>query len=231
MAKENDPKQQRRPLDLNRDTPSKPGQADTYKDLEKASKKSGFFGKMFTGFQDQIQTSRGSEDAVAASQTQASADDLAIRRAKNVSTQRMIIPEGVIIQGSLGSGGEAEISGRIEGDVSIEGKLFLGPSALITGNVRAGVCKVEGLVEGQMECSNEIDLGRKGRLNADAVAGKKFTVAGQVFGNVATGGVLRLVPTAKVEGNLRTRKLIIEEGASFNGHCSMRPPAQRDAKK
>jgi len=31
-------------------------------------------------------------------------------------------------------------------------------------------------------------------------------------------------------GNLRTRRLIIEEGATFNGECAMRTPAQRAEK-
>ena len=143
----------------------------------------------------------------------------------------MIIPEGVVISGSVSSGAETEISGRVDGDVTVEGRLYLGPTALISGNVRATACKVEGLVEGKMECSQEIELGRTGRLNADAMAGKKATVAGQVFGNVATGGMLHLVATGRIEGNIQTRQLVMEEGSVFNGRCGMRAPAQQRSDK
>jgi cytoskeletal protein CcmA (bactofilin family) len=156
-----------------------------------------------------------------------SADDLAIRRARTVKLQRMVVPEGVIIEGSLTSGSETDISGRIEGDVNVEGRLHLGPSALVTGNVRATSCLVEGLVEGKVECAQELELGRTGRLNADAMGGKEVTLAGQVFGSVMTGGVARLRATAKISGNIRARRIVIEDGAVFNGTCTMRAPAQR----
>jgi len=155
------------------------------------------------------------------------ADDLAIRRAKTVKPQRMVVPEGVIIEGNMTSGSETEISGRIEGDVTVDGVLYLGASALVTGNVRATSCKVDGLVEGRVECSEELELGRTGRLNADAMAGKEMNLGGQVFGSISTGGVARLRPTAKLSGNIKARRIVIDEGAVFNGSCTMRPPAQR----
>ena len=155
------------------------------------------------------------------------ADDLALRRAKTVDAKRMIVPEGVIIEGSMTSGSETEISGRVEGDVTVDGKLYLGASALITGNVRANYCRVEGLIEGKVECSQEIDVGKTGRLNGDLLSGKAVRLAGQVFGNVSTPGMLHLSPTAKLVGDIRIRRLVIEEGGSFDGNCAMRTPTQR----
>jgi len=220
-------------LDLTADIPSGPGEPDTYAELQRAAKPASFLGRVNAAFHEALQNSRGGEDrhrGADLSENRATADDLAIRRAKNVSPQRMVVPEGVIIAGSMSSGSETEIAGRVEGDVIVEGRLFLGPTALITGSVRATSCKVEGLVEGKMECSQELELGRTGRLNADAVASKGATLAGQVFGNVTTGGMLRLASTGRVDGNIHTRRLVIEEGAVFNGMCAMRTPVQRSQK-
>lgn len=205
---------------------------DTYEEMAEASKGGGLFGRVNQAFQDVLQNSRGSNPQRAPVQEAGddptvTADDLAIRRAKNVKPKRMIVPEGVIINGSMTSGSETEISGRIEGDVTVDGRLYLGASALVTGNVRASSCRVEGLVEGRMECSQDLELGQTGRLNADALAGKRMVLAGQVFGDIATSGSIRLVATAKVTGNIRSRRILIEEGAMFNGRCSMRSPAQR----
>lgn len=199
--------------------------------LDKAGKK-GLLGRFNTRFNDKLQNSRGHErqrDAVAeiAAIPNTNVDDLAMRRARTVSTQRMIIPEGVIIEGSLSSASDTEIGGRIEGNITIEGRLHLGPSALISGNVRAGACKVEGLVEGKVECSEELELGPTGRLNADILAGKRIHIAGQVYGNVTTPGVLRLAATSTVHGDVRTRSLSMEEGATLNGQCVMRAPSQQ----
>jgi len=87
--------------------------------------------------------------------------------------------------------------------------LYLGASALVSGNVRATSCRVDGLVEGRMECTEELELGTSGRLNADTMAGKRIILAGQVFGNVSTWGVLRLVSSGKLTGDIRARRLVI----------------------
>ena len=217
-------------------TPAPQPAPDTYEDLAEAAKeRGGLFGRVNQAFQDVLQSSRGdtqrSPADEAGSDPNVTADDLAIRRAKTVKPQRMTIPEGVIINGSMTSGSETEIAGRIEGDVTVDGRLYLMPSALVTGNVRAASCKIEGLVEGKVDCSQELELGQTGRLKADAMAGKRVNLAGQVFGNVSCGGVLRLGPTAKLDGNIRTRRLLMEEGAVFSGVCTMRPPAQRRAEE
>lgn len=205
-------------------------------DLEKMGNagKKGLFGRFSSKFDDKLQTSRGQDrqrDVVAetARMPEAKADDLAMRRAKNVTAQRMIIPEGVIIEGSLTSSSDTEIGGRIEGNITVDGYLQLGPSSLISGNIRAGSCKIEGLVEGKVECSEDLELGQTGRLNADVLAGKRILLAGQVYGNVTTPGVLRLAATSRVEGDVRTRSILMEEGATMNGQCVMRAPAQQQA--
>jgi cytoskeletal protein CcmA (bactofilin family) len=201
---------------------------DSYDEMQKAGRK-GLLGRVNARFNDALQNSRGSDrtrDAVieTTAQPQATADDLAIRRARSVNSARMVIPEGVIIEGNLSGGTDTEISGRIDGCVHVDGRLYLGPSALISGSVRAGACKVEGLVEGNVECTDYLELGSSGRLNADVVAGKRINLAGQVYGNVTTPGVLHLAGTATVHGDIRVRNLVMDEGATLNGGCIMRPP-------
>lgn len=205
---------------------------DTYEALEKAGKRDSFLGRWLHSMDDKLTTNRGTarvRSAVeeAGESPNVTADDLAIRRAKSVKPQRMVVPEGVIIEGNMTSGSETEISGRIEGDVTVEGRLYLGASALVTGNVRATSCVVEGLVEGKVECSADLELGRTGRLNADAMAGKEINLGGQVFGNISTGGVARLRSTARLTGNIRSRRIVIDDGAVFNGMSTMRTPSQR----
>ena len=202
-----------------------------YDELNKAAKK-GLFGRFNSRFNDALQSGRSAElrrDSVAeiAGRENVGADDIAIRRARHVNPMKMIIPEGVIIEGSLTGGSETEIGGRIEGDITVDGNLYLSASALVTGNVRAGTCRIDGLVEGKVECSKDLELGASGRLNADVVAGRRIHLAGQVHGSITTPGTLRLVSGSRVEGNLRTRSLVMEEGAFLDGACRMRAPAQK----
>ncbi len=206
---------------------------ESYQKLNKAGRK-GLFGKFNARINDALTSSRGPErerDAAAesAGQPGVTADDLAMRRAKTVKAQRMTIPEGVIVEGNLSGATDTEIAGRVDGDVTVEGRLYLGKSALVSGNVRATSAKIEGLVEGKVECSELLELSETGRLNADVVVGKRINLAGQVYGNVTTPGILNMLGTCKVHGDIKVRNLHMDEGATLNGACIMRAPAQREA--
>lgn len=191
-------------------------------------RKRSFFGRVNERFQDAIQNSRGDDRRQAVERAAPAQNELALRRPSPGRTvQRMIVPEGVVIQGSMNSASEAEISGHVNGDVIVEGRVFLGPTAIISGNVKSANSRVEGTVEGKLECAEELDLGSTGKLMSDTIAGKKMTLAGEVNGNVTCGGLLRLVATARVTGNIRARSIVIEEGAVFNGACSTPAPKKR----
>lgn len=232
MLDRSNPKQNPKPTSPQQPKAPAENIPDTYEAMEEAGKSGGLLGRMNQAFQEALHTSRGpgrTRDAVeeAGDSPSVTADDLAIRRARNVKLHRMVVPEGVIIEGNMTSGSETEIAGKIEGNVTVEGRLYLAPSALVSGNVRATSCRVDGLVEGRVECTQDLELGKTGRLSADALGGKEVIISGQIFGDVSTGGVARLLSTAKVNGNIRTRRVVIEEGALFNGSCTMRTPAQR----
>ncbi len=201
----------------------------------------GFFGRFNARLNDALQQGRATErgmmdgmptpipPAPTGSNPEPSGDNLALRTAKTVSATRMIVPEGVVIEGSLMGSADTEIHGRITGDISIEGRLYLGAKANVSGNVRAISCQIEGNVEGKVECSDEVQIGPSGRLHADLLAGKRIFLAGQVFGNVATPGALKLASTCRVDGDVRARNLSMEEGAALNGKCIMRAPTQQQA--
>ena len=198
----------------------RPDQIPSATNGESEGRKRGLFGRFNNAFQDALENSRGDGRADGGLPPPDTADDdLAMRRTRPARGQRMIVPEGVVIQGSLNSESETEISGRVNGDVTVEGRLLLGPRAVVDGNVRAGAAKVEGSINGKVECTQELELGNSGHLNADAIAGKRMVISGTIDGNVTWGGVLRLTASSKVEGNIRARTLVIEEGAVYNGSC------------
>jgi cytoskeletal protein CcmA (bactofilin family) len=216
-------------VSMNTDTTST-GSDDTFSDLEGADKKGSLFGKLNARLQDAIQEGR-SEDALrdvrqeSGDEQGVSADDLAIRRSKYVSNpQRMTVPEGVIIEGTLSSSSETDVAGKIDGNVMVDGKLSVAASAFITGTVRATICIIQGLAEGKVECDQNLDLGKAGKITSDVMAGNQITVAGIIKGNIQCGGRLELSDSAVVTGNIRARSISIAPGAVFNGTCTMSTP-------
>ncbi len=180
-------------------------------------KRGSLFGRFNAKVQDAIQTGRADTPA---RDDAPKHDDLALKKPKNAKAQRMVVPEGVVIEGSLNSLSETEISGTVEGDVTVDGKLLLGETGKINGNVRTTTAKIEGQVQGKFECTQDLEIELSGKLNNDVLSGKAMSVSGAINGNVTCGGLLRLAASANVTGNIRARSLVIEEGAVFNGHCS-----------
>lgn len=208
------------------------GGADTYEALAEATNKSSLLNRFNTAFHEALQNRRAANRRPTSEippGEHVTADDLAIRRAQYVTPQKMTIPEGVIVDGSLSSPAETEIDGRIQGDVFVEAPLSLGANALISGKIQATKCEVKGLVEGKVECSGELVLKQGGRLKADVLAGKSFTAAGQVDGDVYCGGLFHACSTAQITGDIRAKHIVIEEGAQVNGQCSMSSQPQQGA--
>ena len=187
-------------------------------------KKGTLLDKVNTAFHDAMQSGRGENAlrevrASAATAPAVAHDDLALGRTKSLRTQRMVVPEDVLIEGSLTSGSETEIYGRIEGDVTINARLYLATSAKISGSIQAVSCKIDGPVDGKVNCEEELELGKTGQLNQDAVAGKKMVIGGHVAGNITCGGLIHVLDTAHITGNIRARMIVLDEGAVFNGTC------------
>ena len=77
--------------------------------------------------------------------------------------------------------------------------------------------EIEGQVDGQVELSNhQITVGANGRVKAQVNA-KSIIVIGQVIGDLTATERIEIQATGVVEGNLRTPRLNVQEGAVLNG--------------
>jgi cytoskeletal protein CcmA (bactofilin family) len=76
---------------------------------------------------------------------------------------------------------------------------------------------VDGQVEGTIQLSgNSLTVGPNGRIRAN-IAAKNVTVSGSVDGNIEAGERTDMRTSAVVKGDVRTRRIAIEEGAYFTG--------------
>lgn len=80
---------------------------------------------------------------------------------------------------------------------------------------------VEGKVEGKVHLpNNRLTIGQGGNVMADVHA-KSVVVIGHVSGNISAGERLEIQATGIVEGDVRTPRLAVQEGAVLNGSIEM----------
>jgi cytoskeletal protein CcmA (bactofilin family) len=80
--------------------------------------------------------------------------------------------------------------------------------------------RVDGRVKGKIVSDNTLVVGETARIEADIDCGI-VSIKGSVTGNVQGRQRVELLAGAKVQGSLASPRLVIEEGAFFQGDCDM----------
>jgi cytoskeletal protein CcmA (bactofilin family) len=82
--------------------------------------------------------------------------------------------------------------------------------------ISQGRLQVDGEVEGDV-VGNEIVIGERGQVTG-TVAAERVTVRGKLSGAIRSLSVA-LESTARVEGDIHHKSLLIQQGAEFDGRC------------
>jgi len=80
--------------------------------------------------------------------------------------------------------------------------------------------RINGRFEGTLETKGILTIGSTATVFADII-GEEIIIGGRVKGKVTAKEKLMLVSTAIVEGDILPAKLVMEEGAIFEGKCTM----------
>ena len=80
---------------------------------------------------------------------------------------------------------------------------------------------IEGTFDGNVTSTDEnLTVGKKGRVKGE-LRGTVVSVRGTVEGTIYGDDIVRLYPTAVVDGTVYCKRLIIDDGATFNGNIDM----------
>lgn len=97
---------------------------------------------------------------------------------------------------------------------------IIGPGTEMEGNLRtAESIRIDGKIKGEVSAESVI-LGASGVVLGD-ISANRVVVAGRVKGNVSATASLELLPKGQLLGDIRTNKLVISDGATFEGNCQM----------
>lgn len=98
------------------------------------------------------------------------------------STARNIIGQGTMIKGDITSSGDFRIDGQLIGSISSDGKIVIGQSGIVEGEVRCKQADISGLIDAKIEVEELTVLKAtakfKGQLITDKIAievGAQFT--------------------------------------------------------
>lgn len=81
--------------------------------------------------------------------------------------------------------------------------------------------RIDGEVEGEIICSGKVIVGQNGFLKG-SISCVNAEIVGNVIGDIVVGESLTLRSTANIKGDVKTKILVVEPDAVFNGTCSMR---------
>ncbi len=99
---------------------------------------------------------------------------------------------------------------------------IIGKDTVINGTLDVkGSLRVDGVVKGKVICSDCVTVGATGTIEAEIQADTAI-IAGRMLGNVVTSEKIELQAKCEMEGDLKTKSLVIEQGALFCGACNMK---------
>jgi cytoskeletal protein CcmA (bactofilin family) len=107
-------------------------------------------------------------------------------------------------------------------DAPRAGNAVLGKSVVVKGQVLSREdLTVDGEVEGTIEMQeHRLTIGPNGKVRA-SVKAREVIVLGTLHGNVETGDRIDIRKEAKLVGDIRTARIVIEDGAYFKGNVDI----------
>jgi cytoskeletal protein CcmA (bactofilin family) len=110
---------------------------------------------------------------------------------------------------------------------TVIGKGIIFERALLKGS---GVVRIDGSFNGTIDIKGHVILGESCAVNGEIYADSGL-FAGTCQGQLHIRGALHLTKSANVTGNIESVKLIMDEGAIFNGTCNIPSPDGGGGKK
>ncbi len=98
---------------------------------------------------------------------------------------------------------------------------IVGKGTVVEGDMKVkNSLRIDGIVKGNVNTTDTIIVGRDGEVEG-RVRAKHLLLGGKVKGNVFASGRVFLESTASIFGDIKALRLVVDEGAVFDGKCTM----------
>lgn len=99
------------------------------------------------------------------------------------------ISNGTSITGDIESNGDIRLDGSLNGNLKTKGKLVIGESGKVNGEITCKNADIEGKIEGKINVAELLSLKATSRINGDIIASKLAIEPGAKFsGNCNMSG-------------------------------------------
>jgi cytoskeletal protein CcmA (bactofilin family) len=111
-------------------------------------------------------------------------------------------------------------------DANTPPKSILSAELEIIGTIKtSGSVQIDGRVEGEVISQGDVILGKsgtvKGNLNVNSIS-----VSGTIVGNITAKDRIELKSTARLMGDIKAKRLAVEDGVTFVGKSEVNPTGQ-----
>ena len=86
--------------------------------------------------------------------------------------------------------------------------------------------RIDGVINGNCSCEKKLILSAEGQVKGNITA-QSVIISGKVDGDIVVSGKLELLSTGRIAGNITASSIVIDEGANFDGRCTMTAQAAR----
>ncbi len=98
---------------------------------------------------------------------------------------------------------------------------IIGPGMKVVGDCSSdGTIRVEGQVEGAVKAAKSVVVGRDGQVIGD-ISTQDAIIAGSVNGSVSAESRVELQASCRVQGDIRSRRIKLDEGGQVDGQLHM----------
>ncbi|MDZ7315800.1 MAG: polymer-forming cytoskeletal protein [candidate division KSB1 bacterium] len=108
---------------------------------------------------------------------------------------------------------------------------ILGKGSEFEGKIKVGhTMRVDGKVVGDIITTDMLIVGKDGYIQGN-ISAKNLVVGGKINGTAEVKEKIVLESNAEFHGDMKTSRLVIDEGAIFDGRCSMKEGAPAKPKE
>ena len=111
-----------------------------------------------------------------------------------------LIGVGTTIEGDITTNGDMRIDGSLTGSINVKGKLVIGVSGMVEGEIICQNADISGTIKGKIGVAELLALKASSKLSGDIITNKIAIEPGATFtGTCSMGGVIKDIKGERTE--------------------------------